>query len=39
MDSIGFLEFNSIAKGIEAADAVIKAADVHLAFAKASCPA
>ena len=38
MDSIGFLEFNSIAKGIEAADAVIKAADVHLAFAKASCP-
>ena len=38
MDSIGFLEFNSIAKGIEAADAVIKAADVRLAFAKASCP-
>ena len=38
MDSIGFLEFNSIAKGIEAADAVIKAADVHLAFANASCP-
>ncbi len=38
MDSIGFLEFNSIAKGIEAADAVIKAADVHLAFAKAGCP-
>ena len=27
MDSIGFLEFNSIAKGIEAADAVVKAAD------------
>lgn len=38
MDSIGFLEFNSIAKGIEAADAVIKAADVHLVFAKAGCP-
>ena len=38
MDSIGFLELNSIAKGIEAADAVIKAADVHLVFAKAGCP-
>ena len=38
MDSIGFLELNSIAKGIEAADAVIKAADVHLAFARADCP-
>ena len=38
MQAIGFLEFNSIAKGIEAADAVIKAADVQLAFAKASCP-
>ena len=38
MQSIGFLEFNSIAKGIEAADAVIKAADVQLMFAKAGCP-
>jgi len=38
MNSIGFLEFNSIAKGIEAADAVIKAADVQLVFAKAGCP-
>ncbi|MEA4933256.1 MAG: BMC domain-containing protein, partial [Lawsonibacter sp.] len=35
---IGFLELNSIAKGIEAADAVIKAADVSLVFAKAGCP-
>ena len=38
MDSIGFLELNSIAKGIEAADAVIKAAEVGLVFAKAGCP-
>ncbi len=38
MRSIGFLEFNSIAKGIEAADAVIKTADVQLTFAKAGCP-
>lgn len=38
MESIGFLELNSIAKGIEAADAVIKAADVTLTFAKAGCP-
>lgn len=38
MEAIGFLELNSIAKGIEAADAVIKAADVNLVSAKASCP-
>lgn len=38
MQAIGFLEFNSIARGIESADAVLKAADVELCFAKASCP-
>ena len=38
METIGFLEFSSIAKGIEAADAVCKAADVTLVFARASCP-
>lgn len=38
MDSIGFLELNSIAKGTEAADAVTKAAEVGLVFAKAGCP-
>ena len=38
MDSIGFIEFNSIAKGIEAADAVLKAANVRLIFAKPGCP-
>ena len=38
MISIGFLEFSSIAKGIEAADAVCKAAQVNLIFARACCP-
>lgn len=38
METIGFLELNSIAKGIEAADAMLKAAEVSLISAKASCP-
>jgi len=38
MDCIGFLEFSSIARGIEAADTVCKAAEVELIFARASCP-
>ena len=38
METIGFLELNSIAKGVEAADAVLKAAEVDLIFAKAGCP-
>ena len=38
MEAIGFLELNSIAKGVEAADLMIKAADVRLIFAKAGCP-
>lgn len=37
-NTIGFLELNSIAKGIEAADAILKAAETRLIFAKASCP-
>lgn len=36
--AIGFLEFSSIAKGIEASDAVLKAADVTLVSAKPTCP-
>ncbi len=36
--SIGFLETNSIARGIEAADAVLKAADTQLISARPSCP-
>lgn len=38
METIGFLELNSIAKGVEAADAILKAAEVRLIFAKATCP-
>jgi len=38
MDTIGFLELSSIAGGIEAADYMLKAAQVELIFAKASCP-
>lgn len=38
MITIGFLELNSIAKGIEAADAMCKAANVYLHAAKPSCP-
>lgn len=38
LETIGFLELNSIAKGVEAADTVLKAADVQLIFAKPSCP-
>lgn len=38
MDTIGFIELNSIAKGIEAADAMLKAADIRLIVAKPSCP-
>jgi len=38
MDAIGFLEFSSIAKGIEAADTVLKAAEVELVFAHSTCP-
>ena len=38
VETIGFLELSSIAKGIEAADAVCKTADVELISARASCP-
>lgn len=38
MDTIGFLELNSIAKGIEVVDSMLKAADSTLIMAKASCP-
>lgn len=37
-ETIGFLELNSIAKGVEAADAILKAAETELLFARASCP-
>ena len=38
MEAIGILESNSIAKGMEAADAVLKAADTALLYAKPVCP-
>lgn len=38
METIGFLELNSIAKGVEAADSVLKAAAVRLLSARAGCP-
>ncbi|MCI6256827.1 MAG: BMC domain-containing protein [Clostridiales bacterium] len=38
METIGFLELNSIAKGIEAADIVLKTAAVELIFSRAGCP-
>lgn len=38
METIGFMEFNSIASGIEATDIVIKTADIQLLFARAGCP-
>lgn len=38
MRTIGFVEFNSIARGIEAADSMLKAAEVELVFAKPTCP-
>ena len=38
METIGFLELNSIAKGIEAADRMLKAAQVRLIMARPGCP-
>ncbi|MBN1754818.1 BMC domain-containing protein [bacterium] len=37
LPTIGFLELNSIAKGIEALDAMLKAAEVELLFARPVC--
>lgn len=36
--TIGLIEFNSIAKGIEATDFMVKAAAVELLFSKTICP-
>ena len=38
METIGFLELNSIAKGMEVADCVLKTAEVKLVFSRAGCP-
>lgn len=37
-NTLGFIELNSIARGIETADAMVKAADVELLFSKPVCP-
>lgn len=37
-ETIGFLELNSIARGVEAADIILKTAEVELIYAKAGCP-
>lgn len=37
-NTLGFIELNSIARGIETADAMVKAADVKLLFSKPVCP-
>lgn len=37
-NAVGFIELNSIAKGIEASDILLKTADVRLVFSKAGCP-
>jgi microcompartment protein CcmL/EutN len=38
MDTLGFVELSSIASGMEIGDAMLKAVDIDLIFAKASCP-
>ena len=38
IDTLGFLELNSISRGIEAVDGMLKIAQVELISAKASCP-
>jgi microcompartment protein CcmL/EutN len=38
MVTIGFIELNSIAKGVEAADAILKAAATKLIVARPCCP-
>lgn len=38
MITVGFIELNSIAKGIETADAILKAADTELIMARPCCP-
>lgn len=38
MKCLGFLELNSIAKGVEAADKILKTTAVSLVYSKALCP-
>jgi len=38
IETVGFLELNSIAKGVEAADTILKTAAVELVFSRSGCP-
>ncbi len=38
MESLGMVELNSIAQGISTADAILKAANVHIVFSQPVCP-
>ncbi|HHY51857.1 MAG TPA: BMC domain-containing protein [Clostridiales bacterium] len=38
ISTVGLIELNSIAKGIETADTMVKAAQVQLLFSKPACP-
>ena len=38
IQSIGLVETNSVAKGVECADEMIKTADVALLMARTTCP-
>ena len=38
INAIGFLELNSIAKGVEVADIVLKTSAVNLIFSRSGCP-
>lgn len=38
METVGFMELNSIARGVEAADIVLKTAAVRMVFARSGCP-
>jgi microcompartment protein CcmL/EutN len=38
IDTVGFVELSSIARGVEAADIILKTADTRLIFARETCP-
>jgi microcompartment protein CcmL/EutN len=38
LETVGFMEFNSIARGVAAADTVLKTADVEVVFSRSGCP-
>ena len=38
LETVGFMEFNSIARGVAAADTVLKTAAVEVVFSRSGCP-